>query len=128
MDQIQFAAEKEIHNHCAVFNEIPNHEQIERELMKDIFQFIQKKWVLEIVHALAFHEHLFFNKITNLLGTISSKTLSERLKELVDAQVAYRQVEASSTPVRVRYSLTSYGEGLHHTLLPFAIYFFSNIK
>lgn len=126
LDKIQFAAEKGIANHSAIFNDLPEHEKIERELMKNIFQFLQKKWVIEIVNVLAFHEHLYFNEVKNHLETITSKTLSERLKELVDNKIANRQVESSSAPVRVRYSLTTYGKGLHHTLLPFAIYFFTN--
>ncbi len=128
LEEIQFAAEKGISNHCAIFNDIPQHEKIERMLMKNIFQFLQRKWTLEIVNALAFHEHLYFNEIKNHLKTITSKTLSERLKELVEGKIVYRQVESSSSPVRVKYSLTNYGKGLHHTLLPFVIYFFTNTQ
>ena len=126
LNKIQFASEKGIANHCAIFNDLPEHEKIERELMKNIFQFLQKKWVIEIVHVLAFHDHLYFNEVKSHRETITSKTLSERLKELVDNNIVSRQVESSSTPIRVRYSLTTYGKGLHHTLLPFAIYYFVN--
>ena len=127
-EKIFEAAEEGIERHIDIFNDIPDHEKIERYLMKDIFNMIQKKWILEIVNALAFHNFLYFNEIKKHLGKISSKTLSERLKELTQLQIISRVVEVDTAPVRVKYSLTKFGKGLHHSLLPFAIYFFQYTK
>jgi len=123
-DDLFEAAEAGIERHSDLFNDIPDHEKLEQHLIKDVFAMIQKKWTLEIANALAFHNFLYFNGIKNHLGKISSKTLSERLKELIELQLISREVEADTAPVRVKYTLTEYGKGLHHSLLPFIIYFF----
>ena len=81
------AAEAGIERHRDLFNDVPDHEKLEQYLLKDVFAMIQKKWTLEIVNALAFHNFLYFNGIKNHLGKISSKTLSERLKELIELQI-----------------------------------------
>ncbi len=126
IDQIFDAAEVGVERHTDLFNDILDHEDLERHLMKDIFNLIQKKWMLNIVNALAFHNYLYFNEIKKHVGKISSKTLSERLKELLELNIIIREVEDDFSPVRVKYSLTKFGEGLHHSLLPFVIYYFTN--
>lgn len=125
LEQIIDAAEKGVERHTDLFNDIPDHEELEQLLMKDIFDIIQRKWMFNIVNALAFHNYLHFNEIKKHLGKISSKTLSERLKELLKLNVINREVEDEFSPVRVKYSLTKYGKGLHHSLIPFVIYYFT---
>ncbi|MHA1450313.1 MAG: winged helix-turn-helix transcriptional regulator [Candidatus Hodarchaeales archaeon] len=121
---IQEAVEKGMIKHIEKFNTQPNHEKVERELMKNIFMFLRRKWVLEIIHSLAFHDHLFFNEIIHHLGEISSKTLSNRLKELEEMKIITRNVETDLKPIRVWYSLSDFGLGLYKTFLPFTLYFF----
>ncbi len=125
LEPIFNAAEIGVERHTDLFNDIPGHEDLERLLMKDIFDIIQRKWMFNVVNALAFHNYLYFNEIKKHLGKISSKTLSERLKELLELNIINREVEDEFSPVRVKYSLTKYGKGLHHSLIPFVIYYFT---
>lgn len=75
---------------------------------------IGKKWMLMIVYSLTKGEKRF-NELKASMSGISSKTLSQSLRELTEAGVVKREVSQDS-PVRVSYSLTQKGRGLEKVL------------
>ncbi len=63
------------------------------------------------------NEKLRFNQLMKNLGTISPKTLSDRLKELEKAGLIIRESFAEIPP-RVEYSLTKEGIELRNLMIP----------
>lgn len=74
-----------------------------------------KKWTLLIVNLLETKNTRRFNDLLSELPGISSKTLSERLKELEGLKVIGRKVYAE-VPPKVEYSLTGSGRELSKSL------------
>lgn len=72
---------------------------------------IGNKYHPAIVHRLLAHGSLRFTDISEELGTITNKTLSNSLDDLEEKGIVDRSVEQSK-PIRVSYSLTEYGESL----------------
>lgn len=72
---------------------------------------IGNKWHPVIVHRLLAHESLHFNELSEELGPITNKTLSNSLDNLEEKGIVERTVEQDK-PVRVSYALTEYGESL----------------
>ncbi|MHA1585495.1 MAG: winged helix-turn-helix transcriptional regulator [Promethearchaeota archaeon] len=95
---------------------------IEEMVMHDIFQLVQKKWMIQIVNAIVVLQNPYFNDLKNYLKEISSKTLSIRLKELEKLQIISRHV-IDAQPIRVLYTYTEFGMGLFTTLMPFILFF-----
>ena len=72
---------------------------------------IGNKWSLMILRNFRFQPEQRFNQILKSLKGISSKTLSSKLKELVEHGIVDKEV-VSTTPVLIHYKLTEKGEGL----------------
>ena len=85
--------------------------------LEGIIETISKKWALQIIAAVGNSQELRFTEIKANLGTISPKTLTDRLKELVEARLIKR-VAFAEIPPRVEYSLTSDGETLRTAMIP----------
>jgi DNA-binding HxlR family transcriptional regulator len=73
-------------------------------------ELIGKRWTGAIVCALT-ERPLRFGELAKAVPGLSDRLLSQRLRELEDADVVGREVEAGS-PVRVTYSLTEKGAEL----------------
>lgn len=69
------------------------------------------KWTILIFRDLLANKVVRFNQLRRSLGSISPKTLTERLTELEDQGLVSRKVYAE-VPPRVEYSLTEKGKGL----------------
>lgn len=73
---------------------------------------IGNKWSLMILRNFRFKEEPWrFNKMLRSLKGISSKTLSAKLKELVEYGIVEKRVESVS-PVVIHYTLTDKGQDL----------------
>lgn len=72
--------------------------------IKNLFSEISKMWVMSIIREI-YLWNTSFNKIKKELWNISSKTLSERLKELQDFWFVERNI-VSNQPIKIEYKLT----------------------
>ncbi|MDD3407711.1 MAG: winged helix-turn-helix transcriptional regulator [Methanomicrobium sp.] len=74
-------------------------------------RYLTKKWTLLIVLELYKGENYTrrFSELKDSIPGITSKLLSERLKELEEEEIIIRRVDAGSFPVKTEYSLTESG-------------------
>lgn len=72
---------------------------------------IQGKYKMYILYTLMDFEVVRFNELKKYIHTISYKTLSTTLKELVDDGLVHRE-EYPQIPPKVEYSLTERGKSL----------------
>jgi DNA-binding HxlR family transcriptional regulator len=72
---------------------------------------IGKKWHPVIIHRLLQHDALRFNELSNEVGAITNKMLSQSLDDLEEKDLVNREI-VSEKPVAVEYSLTNRGESL----------------
>jgi DNA-binding HxlR family transcriptional regulator len=77
----------------------------------DIFDYLKKKWNIQIIKDL-FCDCKHFKDFLEQHPTLSSKVLSERLKELEERGIIEKKV-VSSTPVQTEYNLTEKGRRLN---------------
>lgn len=79
--------------------------------VRHTMKILGKRWTILIIKEIYFSgkKELGFMAIKKGLGDISTKVLSERLKEMVREDLLKRRVIATKTPVRVNYSLTEKG-------------------
>ena len=82
-------------DHCAVSNTL---------------KIIGSKWTMMILHNL-FENKKRFGELQRSLGTISPKTLSQRLQELEKDRIITKKV-FTEIPLHVEYSLTPKGQSL----------------
>lgn len=82
-----------------------------------VMEIISKRWALLIIGAIGNSKKLRYNDIMKKLGSISPKSLSDRLKELEMADLIRREAYPEIPP-RVEYSLTDDGEELRKALMP----------
>ncbi len=85
---------------------------------------VSKKWSLLIVNAIGNTTTIRFSKLKKKLREINSKVLSDRLKELVQAEIIYRDSK-DSIPPHVEYSLTDKGKSLRKAIMPLLEWFYS---
>ncbi len=78
-----------------------------------VTQIIGKKWTLLILIELAKADNAWkrFSNIKSRLKTITSKVLSERLKELVAEEMVEKKMDKTVVPMISEYRLTKTGEG-----------------
>ncbi len=76
----------------------------------NIFKFVTKKWNVEILYELEIHNGLTFNDITRHLEKISSRSLSDCLKQLQKLGLISRTVQDTHPP-SVLYDLSNKGKG-----------------
>jgi DNA-binding HxlR family transcriptional regulator len=74
-------------------------------------QRLFSKWNLEILYTLAFTPNARFSELKRRLGPISSRTLSNKLKELETEGYLERRV-TTTRPLRVDYALTEQGRNI----------------
>ena len=69
------------------------------------------KWRLVILYWLVEYETIRFNELQRKIGTITYKTLSLQLKEMVEDELIIRK-EYPQIPPKVEYSLSEKGRSL----------------
>lgn len=74
------------------------------------FALLAKKWMGLILYSLVGGE-LYFCELEKAIPTLSARVLTERIRELEEAELLRRSVSVSS-PVRVSYQLTDKGLSL----------------
>ncbi|MCE7698302.1 MAG: helix-turn-helix transcriptional regulator [Methanobacterium paludis] len=77
----------------------------------DTFTYLRKKWTIQIIKGL-FCDYRHFKDFLEQHPTLSSKVLSERLKELEQEGIIEKKV-VNSTPVQTEYILTNKGRRLN---------------
>lgn len=82
-----------------------------------VMTVLGKKWTLFVTAVLGNRERTRFNELLGDLRFISSRTLTDRLKELVALRLVERE-ESQEAPRRVIYRLTSHGRALRRRLIP----------
>ncbi len=85
--------------------------------IEGIINTISKKWALGIIGTISNQENIRFNEILKDRKGISSKTLSDRLKELESEGLIKRSV-FPEIPPRVEYSLTQDGIEVRDAMIP----------
>ncbi|MHA1125610.1 MAG: winged helix-turn-helix transcriptional regulator [Candidatus Heimdallarchaeota archaeon] len=85
---------------------------------------ISKKWSLLIVNSIGNTTTIRFSELKKSLREINSKVLSDRLKELVQAEIINRKSKDSIHP-HVEYSLTDKGKSLRKAIMPLMDWFYS---
>ena len=73
-------------------------------------KIIGSKWTMNIIHNL-FNGKKRFGELQELLEGVSTKTLSQRLKELEKEKIISKKIFAE-IPLHVEYSLTEKGKSL----------------
>ena len=77
-------------------------------------QYLTKKWAVLVLFELYKGDEYTrrFSELKDSLAGITSKVLSQRLKELEDQGVVWNRVDADHFPVKSEYYLTESGLGL----------------
>ncbi|MFO7835663.1 MAG: helix-turn-helix domain-containing protein [Candidatus Thorarchaeota archaeon] len=83
-------------------------------------RILGRKWAIVILQELLTPEArdgLRFSEIQRRVEWITPKVLTTRLRQFEDEGIVHREVDASSIPPKVSYSLTEKGQGLRETVL-----------
>lgn len=83
----------------------------------EIMNVISRKWAILIINVIGNEKRVRYRDIKKALDGINSKTLSDRLKDLVEFNLIEREM-FPEIPPRVEYSLTRPGMELRAALLP----------
>ena len=75
------------------------------------------RWTIEILSTLYIAGPRRFNQLKTLLAGISSRTLSDKLRFLVEEELVIRKVD-DGPPIRVEYILSEHGETCGRLLSP----------
>jgi len=92
----------------------------------EVFRFITKKWNIEILYELEIHDGLNFNEIMRHMTKISTRTLSDCLKQLQNYGLITRNVQDTRPPT-VLYKLSENGKGFIELSL-LLIYYLANVR
>ncbi len=79
------------------------------------------RWTIEILAALYVAGERRFNELRHLLNGVSSRTLSDKLKTCIEAELIERIV-VDGPPVRVSYRLTQHGMNCGRLFGPLVAY------
>lgn len=86
--------------------------------LDDLMAVLGKKWALFIIAVLGNNRTTRFNDLLRQLKGISPRTLTDRLKELMDVGLVHRAAYPE-VPLRVEYTLTEEGRRMRKALIPF---------
>jgi DNA-binding HxlR family transcriptional regulator len=76
---------------------------------RSLMGILVRKWTVEIMYCLYENERMRFSQLRRALKGVSSRTLSDRLRELEELGLVRREVFPEK-PVRVEYMLTPGGK------------------
>lgn len=83
----------------------------------DVLDTVAKRYSLQVIAVLGANGPMRYGEIEGALGVSSTSTFSERLEELVAADLIERR-SFDTVPPHVEYSLTPRGRELEERLLP----------
>ena len=86
----------------------PWNTELEVEAAVEALHVFGSRWTIEILSTLYIAGPRRFNQLKTLLAGISSRTLSDKLRFLVNEGLVIRQVD-DGPPVRVEYILSEHG-------------------
>jgi len=95
----------------------PWNTQWEVEAAVEALHVFGSRWTIEILSTLYITGPRRFNQLKTLLSGISSRTLSDKLRFLVEEELVIRQVN-DGPPVRVDYILSEHGINCGRLLSP----------
>ncbi|MFX0083948.1 MAG: winged helix-turn-helix transcriptional regulator [Candidatus Hodarchaeota archaeon] len=98
---------------------------VEMKFFLKTFEFIRKKWNVQILYELEIHSGMNFNEMMRHMEGISSRSLSDRLKQLEDLNLITRTVQ-DGRPPKVLYELSEKGQGIIE-LIQFIILYLTGI-
>ncbi len=98
---------------------------VEMKFFLKTFEFIRKKWNVRILYELEIHSGMNFNEMMRHMEGISSRSLSDRLKQLEDLNLITRTVQ-DGRPPKVLYKLSEKGQGIIE-LIQFIILYLTGI-
>jgi|BEDMetMinimDraft_1075159.scaffolds.fasta_scaffold00483_5 DNA-binding HxlR family transcriptional regulator len=78
---------------------------------------VSRKWFLLTLNIIGNGRGIGFNEVLNAIDGISPKALSDVLRQM-ESMGLIKRVVVSSSPPRVRYSLTSEGRKLRKSMIP----------
>ncbi|MFH1787991.1 MAG: helix-turn-helix domain-containing protein [Candidatus Altiarchaeota archaeon] len=80
--------------------------------VRQTLKMLGKRWTLLIIKEIYYSKNkkLSFMELKRRLGNVSTKVLSERLKEMADDSLINRKEREDLTPARVYYTLTGKGK------------------
>ena len=76
-----------------------------------VIKILSGKWKLKILWNIQRKNIIRFNELQKLLGSITTKTLTNQLRELEEQKIIKRNVYPE-VPPKVEYSLTELGESI----------------
>ena len=89
----------------------------ELKALTPLLRVVLSKWVPEIIYVLFIRGETSFNELKRALN-ISSRVLSDKLRELEEKGIVVRRIDTQHKPPRVHYRLTKLGEELGLALIP----------
>ena len=99
-----------MNNHFNKINHDHDRKIMEMKYFLKIFKFITKKWNVNILYELEIHIGMNFNELQRHLEGISSRSLSDCLKELEKLNLITRTI-LDERPPKVLYQLSDKGKG-----------------
>lgn len=95
----------------------PYNTEWEVEAAVEALNVFGSRWTIEILSTLYIAGPRRFNQLKTLLSGISSRTLSDKLRFLVEEELVIRQVD-DGPPVKVEYILSEHGVTCGRLLSP----------
>ena len=86
--------------------------------IKNNYELVNKKWLFQTLCCFKDEQPHRFKELLEMMKGISTKTLSQRLKELVSENIL-EKIDYNETPPRTEYLLTEKGYELLLALEPF---------
>ncbi|XEO75868.1 hypothetical protein WKT22_00889 [Candidatus Lokiarchaeum ossiferum] len=99
-----------IEKHTLTKDHTDERQELEVQWFLNIFRFISRKWNVDILYQLRLHSMLTFNDLRRHLNDLSSRTLSDCLKQLQEYKLITRELQDTRPPT-VNYSLSKEGMG-----------------
>lgn len=129
-DESLYAEMEELLNHAKKTSDklirlhlkLPDQEIVaEMKETEKLLNTISQKWITEILFVLFMKETQRFNELKKGLEGISSRTLSDKLKMLVENGYAERKI-FDEYPPRIEYSLSEKGKTTSRLIVPLVYY------
>jgi DNA-binding HxlR family transcriptional regulator len=110
IDKSQTLIRSLLEKHTQTTDHDDKRQSLEMQWFLNVFRFISRKWNADILYQLHIHTALTFNELRRHLNNLSSRTLSDCLKQLQEYKLITRELQ-DTRPPSVRYSLSQGGKG-----------------
>ncbi|QGA53790.1 transcriptional regulator [Sulfolobus sp. E5-1-F] len=85
--------------------------------LMETINLVSRKWLLLVLNTIGNEGEVGFNSILNSINGLSPKALSDILKTMENMRLIKKEI-ISSSPPRVKYSLTREGKKLRKVIIP----------